>query len=663
MTMIAVWFFILLNVSNGFTTYQNASLPLGTVEKIENLGPNMTVRLTLNSTQNPLDINDKFWSFEAHSFSSNDHLSLSKTERPKGFTNETGLREGVIQVENHPGVIFLRSDLKNGTEPFAFLSNLGETNVTALVVIRNYTAKYPVPGWMEDNMPQNTLKLYFDASTVNLEFMPAKVLDVQAPVLTYSVYQMYFSERDFNEDHFLLELSSKMLQVDDIKTNGELVDTNFVFQNNNKSSLTYSAYPGTATVFSVIVTTTYPSVNGSSNEAFSSIYVTTCTYACQMDDANPLNCKMMWSTISKVICGLSVFIGGFIAFFGHRYFQSQQFFFGAYAAGLVSFVVMSLLVNKGDISYVEVLGLSFAIAIIGGFLWMVVWYVLGVPILSTALSVSLMGLVLGGVFVFSLNTVSMMNDVVYWMTIAAFISGSLVAVLPFTKTASILSSALVGSFIFIIPIDHYIGSSLKYILVNFVRRAYVDGFNLAVLNFPFQINDIALICGWIGFFLIAFIVQYLRERGRAPFPPNPYQLRRWRIEERSFLSENAINDAEDESRPLLAHDPLAYNERPMSPTGQPMGGEGRQPVVGYISNSNARQNYGSTVPVSVGTTSVMRSLESPALYNAQPRGVVHQPSPRRFWQSSRQNEEVQCLSTSVEERDCFRPPPGHPSQL
>ena len=93
--------------------------------------------------------------------------------------------------------------------------------------------------------------------------------------------------------------------------------------------------------------------------------VTTCTYACQMDDANPLNCKMMWSTISKVICGLSVFIGGFIAFFGHRYFQSQQFFFGAYAAGLVSFVVMSLLVNKGDISYVEVLGLSFAIAIIG----------------------------------------------------------------------------------------------------------------------------------------------------------------------------------------------------------------------------------------------------------------------------------------------------------
>ena len=57
-----------------------------------------------------------------------------------------------------------------------------------------------------------------------------------------------------------------MLQLNDIKANGDIVDTNFVFQTNNKSQLMYSAYPGTATVFSVIVTTTYPSVNGSTNE-------------------------------------------------------------------------------------------------------------------------------------------------------------------------------------------------------------------------------------------------------------------------------------------------------------------------------------------------------------------------------------------------------------
>ena len=83
----------------------------------------------------------------------------------------------------------------------------------------------------------------------------------QSPVLTYSVYQMYFSERDFDERRFLSKLSTSMLQLNDIKTNGMLVDANFVFQHNNKSRLIYSAYPGTANVFSVVVTTTYPSGN------------------------------------------------------------------------------------------------------------------------------------------------------------------------------------------------------------------------------------------------------------------------------------------------------------------------------------------------------------------------------------------------------------------
>ena len=114
---------------------------------------------------------------------------------------------------------------------------------------------------LNEQSPQNTLDLYFDSSIVSLEFAPAEVLDAQnqSPVLTYSVYQMYFSERDFDESRFLSKLSTSMLQLNDIKTNGMLVDANFVFPHNNKSRLIYSAYPGTAIIFSVIVTTTYPS--------------------------------------------------------------------------------------------------------------------------------------------------------------------------------------------------------------------------------------------------------------------------------------------------------------------------------------------------------------------------------------------------------------------
>ena len=79
--MIAVCFLILLHVNDGFTFYQNVSIPLGTVELLP-LKPNQTVLLTLKDL---VDANDKFWSFEPHSFSSNDHLTLSKTEQLTGF--------------------------------------------------------------------------------------------------------------------------------------------------------------------------------------------------------------------------------------------------------------------------------------------------------------------------------------------------------------------------------------------------------------------------------------------------------------------------------------------------------------------------------------------------------------------------------------------------
>ncbi len=41
------------------------------------------------------------------------------------------------------------------------------------------------------------------------------------------------------------------------------------------------------------------------------------------------------------------------------------------------------------------------------------------------------------------------------------------------------------------PIDHYIGSSLKYIVLNVVRRATVRGFGQAVLDPPYQDNGTA----------------------------------------------------------------------------------------------------------------------------------------------------------------------------
>ena len=46
-------------------------------------------------------------------------------------------------------------------------------------------------------------------------------------------------------------------------------------------------------------------------------------------------------------------------------------------------------------------------------------------------------------------------------------------------------------------LDHYIGTSLKFIVVNLIRRTYVEGFNMAVLNYPFQVGNYSNISKYI----------------------------------------------------------------------------------------------------------------------------------------------------------------------
>ena len=172
-----------------------------------------------------------------------------------------------------------------------------------------------------------------------------------------------------------------------------------------------------------------------------------------------------------------------------RLLQTSQFIFGSYGVGLVTYVIIAVL-NDGQLAnYSQQAGLALAVGIIGGVSAVTLWCFLGIPILSAALPVALSGLLLGSCVVFlpAVNNITMSNDTFYWLLITAFIIGALLIILPFTKTASILSCALIGTFIFFVSIDHYVGTSLKFILVNFLRRAYVENFNYAVLNFPFQV--------------------------------------------------------------------------------------------------------------------------------------------------------------------------------
>lgn len=128
----------------------------------------------------------------------------------------------------------------------------------------------------------------------------------------------------------------------------------------------FGAYPGAASIFAVIV-------QHSNNET--SVYVSSATYACNLDRSLPMNCEVMWLGITKVscahlkqqgkkmtetlchslkflnwqlLCACALFTGLFLAFAGHRYFLLSQFIFGFTAGSLGGYILIE---NLARMSY------------------------------------------------------------------------------------------------------------------------------------------------------------------------------------------------------------------------------------------------------------------------------------------------------------------------
>lgn len=62
-----------------------------------------------------------------------------------------------------------------------------------------------------------------------------------------------------------------------------------------------------------------------------------------------------------------------------------------------------------------------------------------------------------------------------------------------------ITCSIFSSFMIILPIDYWVGSSLKYIMINIVRRATVEDFNLAIIRPPIQTKGIIFFISCISF--------------------------------------------------------------------------------------------------------------------------------------------------------------------
>jgi hypothetical protein len=69
----------------------------------------------------------------------------------------------------------------------------------------------------------------------------------------------------------------------------------------------------------------------------------------------------------------------------------------------------------------------------------------------------------------------------------------------FFPQSNIIACSVLGAYTIISPIDHYIGSNLKYIVINNVRRAVNPNFKAAIVDPPFQTRGFYLHINYYNF--------------------------------------------------------------------------------------------------------------------------------------------------------------------
>ena len=431
--------------------------------------------------------------------------------------------------------------------------------------MRFYGKDSPVPGSCNTE-PGIPIKPYLEVSwsreLVHVSFKQAGHFSSCANIadFTYDVYQMYLPEEDCSQRYFLMGYTN-FARVEDILENGFLVAT----LSHHTTEFSVSNYPRTGRLLAVVV----------NNVNSSAVYGLAHTYGWELDDdpENTVGCRPGDSTFVWVSCALGVFIGLFLTFMGHRFFKSSQFMFGFYFGSLVGFTLLSLYTEYDDVLRIVLSGTS---GLLSAGLVLLVWWFLGIPVLSVVLPTLEVGFLLASVLMYLplCNMESFSSDSTYWLVFTCFTLTPTVLFIAFTQKASIISSVVIGTFTLVLSVDHYTGSNLSSMLTNVLYRATVPDYGAAFSCPPFQKMDLFLVTCLLGCIALGLVCQLILERKKPPFPPAPYQQWAWA----------RTVQAEDERTPLID------GEVAGSPEELP-----GVPVVGFISG-----HPGSVQPGSAG---------------------------------------------------------------
>ncbi|KAK2576523.1 hypothetical protein KPH14_005845 [Odynerus spinipes] len=436
---------------------------------------------TNNSVINITDVpSDMFLILQVHTYQYNVSLSydeqhLNKVSNNSLFGSNIGLF--VIPNKTEPTQVFLRND---NVRP-----------VEALLAVVPYSKKAPIPGGcnMEFNIEVAPYqKLLVNDAIVTVDLQPASLpltnneteRSCEKHPVHHNAYRVYLTEQDYSVEGYFNAIAN-MLTVENIIRNGEKIPPPVTFSPFRRI---YSAYPGTGAVFAVIAT----------YQSYSSAYVPTFTYGCNYL-LYPEDCQLLNNTLSSILCGLILVAGCFCVFLGHKFQVAEAFAIKAVFSGAISYIMA-----KAFASYSVPTNMWISIG--GSILFLIALSALScyTSIDTSALvSVFSFGCLCSSVIYFAVtdSTGILENNWMFWSMYLAITLVILIVLSVIPCCALVVTGAFLGAFMVILPIDYFAGSSLKYIIINVIRRLTVSQFNYAVVSPPMQSKDVSLIVFWI----------------------------------------------------------------------------------------------------------------------------------------------------------------------
>ncbi|CAG5054370.1 unnamed protein product [Parnassius apollo] len=517
---------------------------------------NVTITIALNKTT---DLSNKELYGEYVNLNASSTLQVGFTDVSKSlafiifqvhshFYNITLYNNTLTKSSSVYGTnIGIYSTVKSTSDKF-FIYNQNMVNVKLFIVIHGYSAKDPIPGGcnMEFQPPISpSMHISYNNDYVLIETASARDSADLVCTSIYDVivefYLMYLPERSFDSDTYFKGIQD-MMTLDNISENGEIIP-----QTSWSMRRMLSAYPGTGAIF---VAVAYNALNRSAY----SVYVPTYTYACSPLDES--GCELLDDALSQFLCASLLFFGLFICYFGHRFFKTEMFLIGSISGVVITYILISLI---SELERPALLGAAILSGLCFGAIWLLFWWFYGIPVFAVLLSTLNLGFLFAAILYFGMpgGLTALQIDFNFWALFILIMTLTSLILLSTTFLSDILCCAILGAYATIYPIDYYVGSNLKYIIINTIRRAVVPKFNNAVLLPPLEWMDAILTVTWLALALTGFLFQHYQNRGRPPFPPPPRSIRPT-MPDTTYGTTGERRYVDVAQRPTSAHE--VYNE-------------------------------------------------------------------------------------------------------